>query len=37
MLTGLLSPSTHTIVAASQRTSVKVRPTRNGVAAFGNF
>ncbi len=36
MLTGLMSPSTRTVVAR-QRTTVKVRPTRNGVAVFGNF
>lgn len=36
MLTGLMSPSTHTVVAR-QQTTVKVRPTRNGVAAFGTF
>ena len=35
MLTGLLSPSTHTVHA--QRTVVKVTPTHNGFAVLGNF
>jgi len=39
MLTGLVSPSTHTVVAnpRAAKTEVKVRPTHNGVAVVGKF
>lgn len=39
MLTGLLSPTSHTVVRGPRTvdTSVKVRPTRNGFAVVGRF
>jgi hypothetical protein len=39
MVTGLVSPSTHTVVVAprSAKTEVKVTPTHNGLAVVGKF